>query len=141
MLWIKAFHIIAVVIWFSGLFYLPRLFVYHVSSHDLAMRERFIQMEKKLYYYVTTPGAALTVLLGAGLLHFNWYYYSRAAWLHIKLSLVIGLLLYHIYLGFLVRAFAQDRNRHNEKFYRWLNEAPTLFLVVIVILAVIKPFF
>lgn len=141
MLWIKAFHIISMVIWFSGLFYLPRLFVYHASSRDAKMNERFLLMEKKLYYFVTHPGAALTILFGIILVYANWSSDLHSTWLQIKLSLVLLLLAYQFYLGCLLRNFARNRNKRSAVFYRWINELPTLVLIGIVLLVVIKPHF
>lgn len=140
MLWVKAFHIIFMVTWFSGLFYLPRLFVYHAETKDAAGNARFKVMERKLYWYITTPGAALTVLSGAWLIHYNPQGYLQMAWLQLKLALVLLLLVYHLYLGKLLAAFRDGRQRHSHVFYRWVNEIPTLFLITIVILVVVRPF-
>lgn len=140
MLWIKAFHIIAMVTWFAGLFYLPRLFVYHAMSQDHISQERFKIMERKLYYGIMTPGAILTILLGIWLLRaYAWDLYKTALWLHLKLGLVFALILYHLYCGYLRIQFQQNKNRHSHIFYRWLNEFPTLLLIAIVILAIVKP--
>lgn len=140
MLWVKAFHIIALVAWFSGLFYLPRLFVYHAQATDDISIQRFKIMEKKLYYYITTPSALLTLCLGAWLISYNPSGYMQAAWMHAKLTLVLLLIIYHIYLGIVLKRFANDRNPHGQRYYRILNEIPVLFLVGIVILVVVKPF-
>lgn len=140
MLWIKALHIIAMVAWFSGLFYLPRLFVYHALANDTISIERFKIMEKKLYYYITTPAAVLTIIFGLWLISFSPKAYMQMLWLHVKLGLVVCLIIYHIYLGKLLRDFSLNRNQHSAKFYRILNELPTLFLFAIIILAVVKPF-
>ena len=140
MLWIKAFHIIFVVTWFAGLFYLPRLFVYHAMATDAVGIERFKVMERKLFYGIMTPSAAIAVALGLAL--FYGYGIGRSAtWMHAKLLLVAILVAYHFYLWKLLRDFASDRNRHSHVFYRWLNEipaAPVLFGAVI--LVVVKPF-
>jgi protoporphyrinogen IX oxidase len=136
MLWIKSAHIIFMVTWFAGLFYLPRLFVYHAMSEDAISHERFIVMERKLYYGIMTPGAVLTILFGAWLLSFGF----SGAWLHAKLSLVALLVAYHIYCGKLLADFKHGRNKHGHAFYRWLNEAPVLALIAIVILVEVKPF-
>jgi len=137
MLWIKSLHIIFVVTWFAGLFYLPRLFVYHSSATDKEGRERFKIMERKLFYGIMTPGGILTIVFGLWL----WLGYGiSGAWLHAKLALVIVLILYHIYCGKLMLDFKHDRNTHGHVFYRWLNEFPTLILVAGVILVVVKPF-
>ena len=140
MLWVKAFHVIAMVTWFSGLFYLPRLFVYHTQAKDQVSNERFKVMEKRLYYYITTPGGILTTLFGIWLLSFNYMAYSHMMWLHIKLALVALLWLYHIYCGFLLHKFSHDQNQHSEKFYRIFNEFPTLILIAVIILVYVRPF-
>jgi len=139
MLWIKAFHIIFMVAWFSGLFYLPRLFVYHAGATDSVSNERFKVMEKKLFYYIMTPGAVLTMALGMLLLSYNWSGYLQAFWMDAKLILVALLVIYHIYLGKLLCAFQRDQNKHSSVFYRWLNEVPTIFLIAIVLLVILKP--
>lgn len=141
MLWIKALHIIFMVTWFAGLFYLPRLFVYHAMSEDAVSDERFKVMERKLFYGIMTPGAILTVLCGLWLLaDYAWAAYAASGWLHAKMMLVLALVLYHVYCGRCVQAFKKGINRHSHRYYRWLNEIPVLFLVAIVILAVVKPF-
>ncbi|MDP2879768.1 MAG: protoporphyrinogen oxidase HemJ [Sulfuricella sp.] len=137
MLWIKAFHIIAVVTWFAALFYLPRLFVYHAMSEDAVSIERFKVMERKLYRGIMTPSAIVAVTLGLWL----WLGFGiSGGWLHAKLALVTVLLIYHGYCGKLLRDFRDDRNRHGHVFYRWFNEFPVLILVAVVILVVVKPF-
>ncbi len=136
MLWIKSAHIIFMVTWFAGLFYLPRLFVYHAMSEDAISHERFIIMERKLYYGIMAPGAVLTILFGAWLLSFGF----SGTWIHAKLSLVALLVAYHIYCGKLLADFKHGRNKHSHVFYRWLNEAPALALIAIVILVEVKPF-
>jgi len=136
MLWIKALHLIFMVTWFAGLFYLPRLFVYHALSSDTPSIERFKLMERKLFYGIMTPGALLTVVFGLWL----WLGYGLGGvWLHIKLALVAILIAYHVYCGKLLYDFKHDRNRHGHVFYRWLNEFPVLILVAVVVLAVVKP--
>lgn len=138
--WWKAFHIIAVVCWFAGLFYLPRLFVYHAEAQDTVSHERFKVMERRLLYGITTPSAVLTVLLGLGLLSLQPGYYLHAHWMHAKLFLVLVLLGYHGLCIHYQRAFAKNDNRRTSFFYRCFNEIPVLFLVAIVILVVVKPF-
>jgi protoporphyrinogen IX oxidase len=136
-LWIKAFHIIFMVTWFAGLFYLPRLFVYHAQTADTAGKERFKVMERKLYFGIMTPGLVLTLVSGFWL----WLGYGyRGGWLHAKLALVAILVAYHAYCGKLLLDFRRDRNRHGHVFYRWLNEFPVLVLIAVVILVVVKPF-
>ncbi len=141
MLWVKAFHIIFMVTWFAGLFYLPRLFVYHAMSEDEISNERFKIMERKLFYGIMTPGALITVILGVWMLvEYAWSAYQHSHWLAIKLILVGVIIVYHIYCGKLLIDFRNDRNRHSHVFYRWLNEFPVLLLIAIIILASVKPF-
>jgi len=137
MLWIKSFHIIFMVTWFAGLFYLPRLFVYHAMSEDRPSIDRFKIMERKLFFGIMTPGALLTLLSGAWL----WLGYGfSGGWLVAKLALVAVLLAYHLYCGKLMLDFKRDRNRHGRVFYRWLNELPVVLLVAIVLLVELQPF-
>jgi protoporphyrinogen IX oxidase len=139
MLWVKSFHIVFVVAWFAGLFYLPRLFVYHALADDTASRERFKVMERKLYRGIMHPTMVLTLATGVWM----WLGYgvgSTGGWLPAKVALVVVLVVYHFLLGRYVRAFAAEQNAHTHVFYRWLNEVPLLFLVAIVILVVVKPF-
>jgi putative membrane protein len=136
--WLKAFHIIFMVTWFAGLFYLPRIFVYHAMAEDAATREHLKIMERKLYRFVT-PLMWLMVGFGLWLMFVNggdWF--AVQTWLQIKLVLVAILMGYHFYCGKLVKAFQDDQNVRNHVFYRWFNEIPVLFLFAIVILAVIK---
>ena len=136
MLWLKAFHIVFMVTWFAGLFYLPRLFVYHAMSADATSIERFKVMERKLYYGIMTPGAALTILSGLGL----WLGYGISGpWLYAKLALVAALIGYHLWCGKLVRDFMRGGQSHTHVWYRWFNEVPVAFLIAIVVLAVVKP--
>ncbi|MBI4207003.1 MAG: CopD family protein [Betaproteobacteria bacterium] len=137
MLWVKALHIIFMVTWFAGLFYLPRLFVYHTLGKDAASTERFKLMERKLYYGIMTPGALLTVVFGLWL----WLGYGvTGAWLHAKLALVGVLIGYHLWCGRLLSDFKDDRNTRSHVWYRWFNEFPVAILIAVVILAVVKPF-
>jgi len=140
MLWLKALHIVFVVCWFAGIFYLPRLFVYHAMAEDDTGRERFKVMERKLYRGIMTPCAILAIGFGVALMAVSWDAFSRAGWLHAKLALVVLLVCYHVYCGRMVKAFAEDRNRHGHVFYRYFNEAPLVLLIAIVILAVVRPF-
>jgi len=140
MLWIKSFHVVAMVTWFAGLFYLPRLFVYHSLAEDSISRERFKIMERKLYFGIMTPGAIFTLLLGLWMLIPNWEAYKSMGWMHAKLGLVAILLGYHVLCGKYLFQFKQDRNRHGHVFYRWFNEIPVLLLMGIVILVMVKPF-
>jgi len=136
MLWIKALHVIFVVTWFAGLFYLPRLFVYHAMTEDAAGRERFKVMERKLYWGIMTPGAVLSVVFGAWLMSFGYV----GSWLPAKLGVVGLTIAYHVYCGILMRDFARDRNARSHVWYRWFNEVPVIFLAAAVVLAVVKPF-
>ena len=137
MLWLKAFHVVFMVTWFAGLFYLPRLFVYHAMTADAEGIARFKVMERKLYYGIMTPGAVLTVASGLAL----WlgYYRSVDGWLHAKIALVVGLIVYHAWCGKLLRDFRADRNLRTHVWFRWFNEVPVAFLIAIVVLAVVKP--
>ena len=139
MLWLKAFHVIFMVTWFAGLFYLPRLFVYHADAKDAISIERFKVMERKLFFGIMTPGALFTLIFGIAMIYL-YPGYLLQPWLHAKLTLVLLLIGFHVYLGKLWRDFKYDRNRHTHRFYRLINEIPVLFLVAIVILVVVKPF-
>jgi putative membrane protein len=137
MLWIKAWHIIFMVTWFAGLFYLPRLFVYHADCEDRPGHERFVVMERKLFA-IMTIGALLTALFGVWLVA-AWHWPLTELWLQIKLLLVAALIAYHLYCAKLVKQFKLQQNVHSGVFYRWFNEFPALILVVVVLLAVLRP--
>jgi protoporphyrinogen IX oxidase len=139
MLWVKAFHIIAMVAWFAGIFYLPRLYVYHSSAVDNISIDRFKIMERRLYYGIMTPAAVLTIVLGFWLVTFNFAVYLAAGWFYAKMLLVICLIIYHLYSGHLRKVFARDKNTHSALFYRIYNEISVLLLMGIVIFAVVKP--
>ena len=137
-LWLKALHIIFMVTWFAGLFYLPRLFVYHAMTEDESTRAQFRIMERKLYYGIMNPGGVLTVLFGIWL----WIGYGigdQSLWLQLKIGLVIVLVGYHFWCGQLVKRFQKETNVHGHIFYRWFNEFPVLILVGAVLLVVLKP--
>jgi putative membrane protein len=138
MLWVKSLHIVFMVTWFAGLFYLPRLFVYHALATDAPSHERFKLMERKLYWGIMTPGAVLTVAFGVWL----WLGWFRGAggWLHAKMALVALLVVYHLWCGRLLRAFAAGRNRRGHVWLRWFNEIPVVILLATVLLVVLKPF-
>ncbi|MFK5947454.1 MAG: protoporphyrinogen oxidase HemJ [Methylococcales bacterium] len=141
MLWLKALHLIFMVTWFAGLFYLPRLFVYHAMSDDEISNERFKVMERKLFYGIMTPGMIATFIFGIWMLtDYAWVLYSATGWLHIKLTLLAALVVYHGYCGKCLLDFKYDKNQRSHVFYRWMNEVPVLFLMAITILAVVKPF-
>jgi len=137
MLWIKMLHISFMVTWFAGLFYLPRLFVYHAMTNDTPGHERFLVMEKKLFI-LTTIGAVLTVVFGDWL----WLGYGiTGGWLHAKLALVVILIAYQVQCYREMLAFRSNNNPHSHVYFRWFNEFPTLLLFVIIGLAVFKPEF
>jgi putative membrane protein len=138
-LWIKALHIIFMVCWFAGMFYLPRLFVNHAMAEEAGTRSQLAIMERKLYRFVT-PFAWLTIGLGLWMLWAGWESFKGQSWVWIKLALVVVLAGYHAYCGRLVRIFAEDRNLRSHVFYRWFNEFPVLVLFGSVILVVLKPF-
>lgn len=141
MLWLKALHLIFMVTWFAGLFYLPRLYVYHAMSFDDISNERFKVMERKLFFGIMTPGMILTFVFGIWMLAaYDWEIYGHAGWLHAKLALLALALVYHYFCGVWLFDFKHDRNRRSHVYYRWMNEVPVLFLVGIIILAVVKPF-
>ena len=140
MLYYKSFHIIALIAWFSGLFYLPRLFVYHADAKDSISLERFKVMERRLYYGITWPAAVMTTLLGIWLICYNPSYYLKSGWMHAKLSLVFLVWIYHLCCGHYLKLFSKDKNAKNSRFFRFFNELPTLLLVGIVLLVVVKPF-
>ena len=134
---VKSLHIIFMVTWFAGLFYLPRLFVYHAMSEDRQSLERFKVMERKLYFGIMTPGGVLTIASGLWL-WLGWGF--SGGWLMAKLLLVVVLIAYHLWCGKLVADFRRERNRHGHVWYRWFNEFPVLILVAAVFLVVLKPF-
>ena len=141
MLWVKSLHLIFMVTWFAGLFYLPRLFVYHAMSDDQISQDRFKIMERKLYFGITTPGCVLTIIFGLWtMFYIGSDTYAGQSWLYLKLILIFFLVLYHIYCGKLLFDFKHDRNRHSHIWYRWINEVPVVFLIGIIILAVVRPF-
>ena len=143
MLWVKAFHIIAVICWFAAMFYLPRLFVYHAMANaeqDSKANERFKIMERKLYRGIMTPSMIAVVILGGWLMSYNLDYYLSQGWVHAKLTLIAVLIAYHFYCGKIMMQFREDKNTRSHKFYRVFNEIPVFLLVAIVILAVVRPF-
>ncbi|MAM70137.1 MAG: TIGR00701 family protein [Gammaproteobacteria bacterium] len=139
-LWLKALHLFSMVCWFAGIFYLPRLFVYHAMADDEISRDRFKIMERKLFWGIMTPSAVLTVIFGLWLIFTNVAFYMQSGWMHAKLTLVLLLIIFHIMCWRYMLAFREDRNTHSHRFYRWFNEAPVLLLLLIIILVVIKPF-
>ena len=141
-LWLKAFHLIAVVTWFAALFYLPRLFVYHAQAQkegDMRGVERFKIMERKLYRGIMNPSMIAVLVLGTGLLSLNFEGYLSQTWLQIKLGLITLLIIYHLWCGILQRRLAVDKNDRSETWYRFFNELPVFILIFVVLLAIIKP--
>ncbi len=138
LLWFKAFHVISMVTWFAGLFYLPRLFVYHADATDPAGIERFAVMERRLYALMSI-GAVLTAAFGLAMI-VMFPGYLKLGWLHVKLTLVLALVAYHLFCLKLVRDFAANRNARSARWFRGFNEVPSVLLVAIVILAIVKPF-
>jgi putative membrane protein len=136
MLWVKSLHIVFMVTWFAGLFYLPRLFVYHALAEDAVLKQRFKLMERKLFWGIMTPGGVLTVVFGLWL----WLGYGfTGAWLYAKLALVVVLIGYHAWCGKLMLDFRAERNIRSHVWFRWFNEFPTFVLFAAVFLVVFKP--
>ncbi len=140
MLWLKALHLIFIVTWFAGLFYLPRLFVYHAMTDDLPGLTRFRTMERKLYNGIMNPSAVLAIGTGIWLLLLHPASYLTQIWMLVKLPLVAALVAYHLYCGHLIKAFRSGNDVHSHIFYRWINEVPLLVLIPITMLAVMRPF-
>lgn len=138
MRWVLAFHIIFVICWFAGLFYLPRLFVYHAEANDAVSNARFKIMERKLFWGIMTPSGILASAFGFWVLYANLPLYETKMWMHAKLILVGLLWLFHASCWHYLRIFKQDRNKHSHRFYRYYNEIPTVLLLIIVVLAVVK---
>jgi len=139
MLWLKAFHLIFVVCWFAGIFYLPRIFVYYAASEHSETKDQLAIMARKLYRFVT-PFMILAIGFGLALIATNPDYYFQAKWLWLKLAGVAFLVVYHIQCGRYVNAINQHTDNHTHVFYRFFNEVPVIFLFAIVLLAVLKPF-
>ena len=139
MLWLKALHLIFVVCWFAGLFYLPRIFVYYAASEHDETRQHLAIMSRKLYRFVT-PLMALAIIFGLAMIAMQWQYYLQARWMWLKLLAVLFLFVYHLQCGRYVRRINEHSDDHGHIFYRFFNEVPVLFLFLIVILVVLKPF-
>ena len=137
MLLVKSLHLIFMVTWFAGIFYLPRLFVYHAQAEDRISIERFKVMERKLFWGIATPGAVLTIVFGLWL-WLGWFQ-GAGGWLHAKLALVAVLVVYHVWCGKLMLDFRHERNSRSHLWYRWFNEIPVVILFAIVLLVVFKP--
>ena len=139
-LWLKAFHIISVITWFAGIFYLPRLFVYHAACEDEISSERFKVMERKLYRLIMTPSMVITLTLGFGMLAMAWQGLSVQSWIWIKISLVGLLVAYHLHCGWIIGAFSTNTQYRSERFFRIYNELPVLILIPVILLVVLQPF-
>lgn len=139
-LWLKAFHIISVITWFAGIFYLPRLFVYHAACEDEISSERFKVMERKLYRLIMTPSMVITLTLGFGMLAMAWQGLSVQSWIWIKIALVGLLVAYHLHCGWIINAFATNTQYRSEKYFRIYNELPVLILIPVILLVVLQPF-
>lgn len=139
-LWLQAFHIIAVIAWFAGIFYLPRLFVYHAAATDQISQDRFLLMETKLYRIIMNPSMTVTLVLGVWMLIERWQAYSGTYWLWLKIALVVALVGYHHVCLSIIKAFERGEQNRSEKYFRVFNEVPVFILVPAVLLVVIKPF-
>lgn len=137
-LWIKALHVIAIIAWMAALLYLPRLFVYHAEVGTGPQAELFKKMERRLARFIMAPAMGVAWLAGLALIYYGDFH--GAGWLHAKLALVVLLTAAHFYFGYLTRVFGRDENRRDARFYRVLNEAPTVLMIGIVILVIVKPF-
>jgi len=140
MMLLKTLHIIFMTAWFAGLFYLPRLFVYHAMTEDKISLDRFVIMERKLLYGIMAPSAILTVTCGFLLTYLYLPLYLEQTWLALKIILVVILIFYHIWCINLYKDFAGNKNKHSHVWYRWFNEFPVIILILIVFLVVYKPY-
>lgn len=141
MMLLKTLHIIFMTAWFAGLFYLPRLFVYHSMADDKISLDRFVVMERKLLFGIMTPSGFLTVLFGLLLTYFYYPIYLEQTWLALKMLLVTILIFYHIWCINLYKDFSKNENKHSHIWYRWFNEFPVIILIIIVYLVIYKPNF
>ena len=138
-LWIKIIHILAVISWMAGLLYLPRIFVYHSENNNEIITNVFKTMERKLFYYIMTPAMGLSWFFGLVLIHEIGFEQLANFWLQLKLILVTILTVYHFYLGLLLNQFKLNQNKKTSKFYRYINEIPTLLLILIVFIVIFEP--
>ena len=135
----KSLHLIAVISWMAGLLYLPRIFVYHSENNNEIITKVFKTMERKLYYFIMTPAMILSWVFGLVLIHEIGFNQLASLWLQLKLIFVVLLTVYHFYLGSLLYQFKLDQNRKTSKFYRYINEIPTLLLILIIFIVIFKP--
>jgi len=137
---IKSLHIISLVCWFAGIFYLPRLFVYHAMADDKISQERFKVMERKLYFGIMTPSMIATIVFGGWMITYASDYFLSAGWFHAKMLLVVLLIGYHHMCGAHMKRFAKDENKKSHNYFRIFNEIPVVLLILIVMLVVVRPF-
>ena len=136
----KSLHLISVISWMAGLLYLPRIFVYHAENNsEIKISETFKTMEKKLYYYIMMPAMILSWIFGLLLIHSTGFQQLAQTWLILKIVFVIILTIYHFYLGNILVKFKIDQNNRSHKFYRYINEIPTILLILIVFVVIFKP--
>ena len=135
----KSLHLIAIISWMAGLLYLPRIFVYHSENNNEIITNVFKTMERKLFYYIMTPAMVLSWFFGLILIHEVGFGQLANLWLQLKLILVVLLTGYHFYLGILLKKFKLDQNKKTSRFYRYINEIPTLMLILIVFIVIFKP--
>ncbi len=140
MQYLLSFHLIALIAWFAGLFYLPRLFVYHATATDTIGIERFIVMERRLYKAIMNPAMIATAISGFWLFFLKPHYYLNALWMHAKMLLILILIIYHHFCGYYLKKFAAYQNSKSHVYFRFFNEVPSIILIAVVILAVVKPF-
>lgn len=138
-LWLKALHVVFMVTWFAGLFYLPRLYIYHAMDENKSSFELFKVMEKRLFG-IMTIGALLTVLFGTAVLVMNWSYFMSTIWFPVKFLFVLALFGYHYWCYRIMLEFREERNKRSHVWYRWFNEAPAVALIVIVVMVIVRPF-
>lgn len=138
-LWLKALHVVFMVTWFAGLFYLPRLYIYHAMDENKSSFELFKVMEKRLFG-IMTIGALLTVLFGTAVLVMNWSYFMSTIWFPVKFLFVLALFGYHFWCYRIMLEFREERNKRSHIWYRWFNEAPAVALIVIVVMVIVRPF-
>ena len=136
----KSLHLIAVISWMAGLLYLPRIFVYHAENNlEIKTSEIFKTMEKKLFFYIMTPAMVLSWLFGLLLIHSIGFEQLGQTWMILKIIFVVILTIYHLYLGKILNQFRLDLNKHSHKFYRFINEIPTILLILIIFVVIFKP--
>ena len=137
---LKSLHLISVISWMAGLLYLPRIFVYHAENNsEVKVSKIFKVMERKLYFYIMTPAMTLSWLFGLLLIHSIGFQQLGQTWMILKLIFVVILTFYHFYLGRILNQFKMDNNQHSHKFFRYINEIPTILLILIILVVIFKP--